>query len=310
MSIIPKLSPDRRAVLYGGAAVLALSGLGVRPSSAETHTQRMIPSSGETIPVLGMGTSVTFNTGGDLEALDVRVEILRRFFAGGGRVIDSSPMYGTAEAVVGRCLARLGRHEGVFAATKVWTSSTDAGLEQMSDSERLWGIRALDLQQIHNLVNWRDHLTTLVAAKAEGRVRYIGITTSHGRRHDELETVLASEPLDFVQFTYNALDRDVEARLLPLAEDRGIAVIANRPFRRRGLIRLTEGAPMPGFAADLDCRTWAQLLLKFIVGHPGVTCVIPATSRPDHMSENLRAAGGQMPDATLRRRIAEAVESL
>ncbi|UHD16126.1 aldo/keto reductase [Thiocapsa bogorovii] len=269
-----------------------------------------IPSTGEPLPVVGMGTWITFNVGDDPVARDARTDVLRTFFNSGGGMIDSSPMYGTAEAVVGSCLARLDRPKGLFSATKVWTSSTAEGLEQIAASERLWGLPRLDLLQVHNLVNWRDHLETLSAMKADGKVRYIGITTSHGRRHAELAQIMETQPIDFVQLTYNIADREAEARLLPLAAERGIAVIANRPFQGGSLIDRVERHPLPGWAREIDCTAWSQILLKFIVSHPAVTCAIPATSRVDHMEENMAGGRGGMPDAALRRRMAADVAAL
>jgi diketogulonate reductase-like aldo/keto reductase len=257
-----------------------------------------------------MGTWISFNVGGDPVARDARTDVLRAFFAAGGGMIDSSPMYGTAEAVVGSCLARLDRPEGLFSATKVWTSSTAEGLEQIATSERLWGLQRLDLLQVHNLLNWQGHLQTLSAMKADGTVRTIGVTTSHGRRHAELAQILETQPIDFVQLTYNIADRDVEARLLPLAAERGIAVIANRPFQGGSLIDRVKRHPLPGWAREIDCTDWSQVLLKFIVSHPAVTCAIPATSRVDHMEQNMAAARGDMPDAALRRRMAADVAAL
>jgi diketogulonate reductase-like aldo/keto reductase len=198
----------------------------------------------------------------------------------------------------------------LFSATKVWTSSTAEGLEQIAASERLWGLPRLDLLQVHNLLNWKGHLETLSAMKADGKVRYIGVTTSHGRRHQELEQIMATQPIDFVQLTYNIADREAEARLLPLAAERGIAVIANRPFRGGSLIDRVERDPLPGWAREIDCTEWSQVLLKFIVSHPAVTCAIPATSRVDHMVQNMAAARGAMPDAALRRRMAADVAAL
>ncbi|EGV16880.1 aldo/keto reductase [Thiocapsa marina] len=269
-----------------------------------------IPSTGELLPVVGMGTWITFNVGDDPTARDARTDVLRAFFAAGGGMIDSSPMYGTAEAVVGSCLARLDHPKGLFSATKVWTSSTAEGLEQIAASERLWGLQRLDLFQVHNLLNWRSHLETLSAMKADGKLRYIGITTSHGRRHAELAQIMETQPIDFVQLTYNIADREAEARLLPLAAERGIAVIANRPFQGGSLIDRLQRYPLPGWAREIDCTDWSQVLLKFIVSHPAVTCAIPATSRVDHMEENMAAARGGVPDAALRRRMAADVAAL
>jgi diketogulonate reductase-like aldo/keto reductase len=303
---------SRRAFL-AALAVAPLSFLTLPGSGRAVDGQPLakpIPSTGEPLPVVGMGTWITFNVGDDPVARDARTDVLRAFFAAGGGMIDSSPMYGTAEAVVGSCLARLDRPEGLFSATKVWTSSTAEGLEQIAASERLWGLPRLDLLQVHNLLNWKGHLETLSAMKADGKVRYIGVTTSHGRRHQELEQIMATQPIDFVQLTYNIADREAEARLLPLAAERGIAVIANRPFQGGSLIDRVERDPLPGWAREIDCIEWSQVLLKFIVSHPAVTCAIPATSRVDHMVQNMAAARGAMPDAALRRRMAADVAAL
>ncbi len=298
-----------------------LAALGVAPLSVLTLSgtaravdgqslAKPIPLTGELLPVVGMGTWITFNVGDDPVARDARTDVLRAFFAAGGGMIDSSPMYGSAEEVVGSCLARLDRPEGLFSATKVWTPSTAEGLHQIAASQRLWGLPRLDLLQVHNLLNWSGHLQTLSAMKADGTVRYIGVTTSHGRRHPELARIMETQPIDFVQLTYNIEDREAEARLLPLAAERGIAVIANRPFQGGSLIDRVKRRPLPGWARMIDCTEWSQVLLKFIVSHPAVTCAIPATSRADHMEENMAAARGAMPDAALRRRMAADVAAL
>jgi diketogulonate reductase-like aldo/keto reductase len=303
---------SRRAFL-SALAVTPLSFLTLPGNSRAADVQpiaKPIPSTGEPLPVVGMGTWITFNVADDPKARDARTDVLRAFFAAGGGMIDSSPMYGTAEAVVGGCLARLDRPMGLFSATKVWTSSIAEGVEQIATSERLWGLPRLDLLQVHNLLNWRGHLETLSAMKADGKVRYIGITTSHGRRHPELAQIMETQPIDFVQLTYNIEDREAEPRLLPLAAERGIAVIANRPFQGGSLIDRVERHPLPGWAREIDCTDWSQVLLKFIVSHPAVTCAIPATSRVDHMEQNMAAARGAMPDAALRRRMAADVAAL
>jgi diketogulonate reductase-like aldo/keto reductase len=272
--------------------------------AAAAPLTKPIPSTGEALPVIGMGTWITFNVGNDPRALGTRTDILRAFFAAGGGIIDSSPMYGSAEAVLGKALGRLDYPEGLFSATKVWTRSVDDGPAEIAASQRLWGLARLDLLQVHNLLSWRGHLETLREMKADGRLRYVGVTTSHGRRHAELEQILSQQPVDFVQLTYNIADRDAEQRLLPLAQERGIAVIANRPFRRGELVQLAERHPLPGWAAEIGCDNWPQVLLKFIVSHPAVTCAIPATSQVEHMRENMAAAVGPLPDAGLRRRMA------
>ncbi len=296
----------RRRFLASLSAAAAVAVAGPRRLLADRAAllTRPIPGTGERIPVIGMGTWITFNVGRDAELRAQRVEVLRAFFEGGGGMIDSSPMYGSSEEVVGYCLSRLSQHPNLFSATKVWTPFTAHGKAQMDDSERRWGLARLDLQQVHNLLNWESHLETLFAAKDAGRVRYVGITTSHGMRHDQLASIMESRPVDFVQLTYNALDREAETRLLPLAAERGIAVIANRPFRRGSLPDRVAGRPLPDWAPAIGATSWAQVLLKFIVSHPAVTCAIPATSRVDHMRENMGAARGPLPDADLRRRMA------
>ena len=297
----------RRQALQWAAGGLAAHALGMSGSAlGDTGAtapliQRPIPSSGEQIPVIGMGTSRTFDV--DDDAVSGLTEVMRAFLDGGGTVIDSSPMYGSAEAVLGRVLPRLERTDGLFSATKVWTSSGPAGPAEMAESLRLWGLPRFDLLEVHNLLAWEAHLETLLEMKAEGRVRYIGVTTSHGRRHAELERIMREQPIDFVQLTYNIVDREPEQRLLPLAQERDIAVIANRPFRRKALIDAAEGHPLPGWAEEIGCRSWAQALLKYSVSHPAVTCAIPATSQVAHMQENMAAASRPMPDAALRRRM-------
>lgn len=289
-----------------GAAAAAPLVPGVRARADGKLVEKRIPSTGEAIPVIGLGTSRTFAAapGPAREAL---VPVLQAFFDLGGRLIDSSPMYGPAEEVVGELLART-RHERVFAATKVWTDGAKAGIEQVERSRRLWGVPRLDLVQIHNLRDWRTHHATLRAWKAEGKIRYVGITTSHGRMHDELERALAKEPFDFVQLSYNLEDREVERRLLPLAADRGIAVIVNRPFQLGGLFEKVKGKPLPPWAGELGIASWAQYFLEFAVSHPAVTCAIPATSKVKHMEDNMGAARGRLPDAAERERMARFVD--
>jgi diketogulonate reductase-like aldo/keto reductase len=271
---------------------------------------RPIPATGESLPILGLGTWITFNVGEDAVARDDRAEVLRAFFAAGGGLVDSSPMYGSSEAVVGHGLAKLGRPEGLFAATKVWVSSGRSGPGQITRSRELWGVDRFDLLQVHNLLSWEAHLETLLAMKAQGRLRYVGVTTSHGRRHDELEAIMATRPIDFVQLTYNVADREAEDRLLPLAAERGIGVIVNRPFQQGALLDDLAGEPLPGWAAELGCASWAQALLKFAISHPAVTCAIPATSRVDHLRENMAAGRGPLPDAALRARMVADFEEL
>lgn len=302
---------DRRAFLSFCGAVGAATALKLGPALAQpAPITRAIPATGERLPVIGMGSWLTFSVGDFPAERATRVDILREFFARGGALIDSSPMYGWSEEVIGHCLKQLEYPQALFSATKVWTFTQLLGVSQMNNSEYRWGVDGFDLMQIHNMVDWETHLNTLLQWKAEGRLRYIGITTSHGRRHHELEEVLKTKPFDFVQFTYNILDREAENRLLPLAADRGIAVIINRPFRRGALLDRLQGKPLPEWAGEFGCNNWAQFLLKFIVSHPGVTCAIPATSQVAHMQENMGANFGRLPDMQIRRRMFRYVEDL
>ena len=303
---------SRRAFLASVSAFGLLPGLGIGrlDAAAGARLEKAIPASGETIPAIGMGSWITFNVGGDQDLRDQRVQVLQEFFDHGGGMIDSSPMYGSSEEVIGHCLERIGDTGSLFSATKVWTVNHWLGVRQMKASERLWGLERFDLMQIHNLLDWQAHLETLLEWKAEGRVRYIGITTSHGRRHGDFAKIMAEQPIDFVQFTYNVRDREAERRLLPLAAERGLAVIINRPFQRGALIDRVMEHKLPDWAGEIDCANWAQFLLKFIVSHPAVTCAIPATSRVDHMRENMGAGTGRLPDADMRGRMIAYVESL
>jgi diketogulonate reductase-like aldo/keto reductase len=302
---------SRRSLL--GAALGSAAATLLRPLSALAAAgplTRPIPSSGERLPVVGLGTWITFNVGEDPELRDECAEVMRAFFAAGGRMIDSSPMYGSAQAVIGYGLRKLGKPAGVFSADKVWTGSSSEGPEQIEQSRGYWGVPRFDLLQVHNLLAWESHLPHLLNLKAEGRLRYVGITTSEGRRHDEMEAIMRSRPVDFTQITYNVLDREVEQRILPLAQDRGIAVIVNRPFRQGDLIREVGRHPLPAWASEIGAANWAQFLLKFIVSHPAVTCAIPATSQVTHVKENMAAASGVLPDPAMRRRMIQYVERL
>lgn len=270
---------------------------------------RKIPSSGETLPVVGLGSWITFNVGDDRASRDRCTAVIQAFLASGGRLIDSSPMYGSSQPVIGYALARLGK-PSIFSADKVWTSSKSSGPTQIEESRRYWGLPRFDLLQVHNLLSWKEHLPALIAMKKAGRLRYAGVTTSHGRRHDELEGILRSQSLDFVQVTLNPIDREVEQRILPLARDRGVAVIVNRPFQQGELTRHLARHPLPPWAQEIGCRSWAQVVLKFIVSHPAVTCAIPATSLVAHARENMDAGRGPLPDGAMRERIARHIERL
>ena len=278
--------------------------------TAPAVATKPIPFSSEALPVIGLGSWITFNVGNDRVARDACADVMRAFFAAGGRMIDSSPMYGSSQPVIGHGLAKLGAGANVFAAEKVWVGSGARGPAQIEESRRHWGVARFDLLQVHNLLGWEEHLPALLAMKAAGRLRYVGITTSEGRRHRDIEAVMRSQTIDFVQLSYNLLDRDVEQRLLPLAQERGIAVIVNRPFREGALLRDLQRHPLPAWAAEIGCDGWAQVALKFVIPHPAVTCAIPATSSVAHVRQNMGAALGAMPDAALRRRMAEHVQAL
>jgi diketogulonate reductase-like aldo/keto reductase len=313
----------RRSIVkrLAGFSALTLAGIpGLGPvfeslaaDSPENGTgpiMRPIPSTGRTIPAIGMGTWVTFNVGDDARLRDHRARIMRVFFQRGGSLIDSSPMYGSSARVVGHGLKTLDADHEVFSASKVWTRITGDGREQMDRQRKAWGLAAFDLMQVHNLVDWERHMDTLRRDKAQGRIGYIGVTTSHGRRHEELERVMRTQPLDFVQFSYNIGNRRAEERLLPLAAEKGIAVIANRPFMHRELFRRWGGHPLPDWAGEFDAGNWAQFFLKFIIADERVTCAIPATSQIPHMRENMGALYGRLPDAGMRARMVNHVESL
>ncbi len=308
-SYFPTIS--RRTFLLGTGVFMAAVTLSPRNllSADRQPIQRPIPSSGELLPVMGMGTWRTFDVGENPAAREQLSEVIQEFFDNGGRVIDSSPMYGRSESVVGDLLKTTGNQKKVFAATKVWTDGRQNGIVQMQQSKHRLGVD-VDLMQIHNLRDWKTHLPVLQEWKKEGRLHHIGITTSHGRYHEELERILATEDLDFVQFTYNMEDRRAEERLFPLAADNGIATLINRPFQGGHLFRKAQGATLPEWSSEIGCRTWGQFFLKFIIGHPAVTCVIPATSKVHHMKDNMEAGFGHLPDKAIRERMIRHYESL
>ncbi|ASQ00413.1 aldo/keto reductase [Sinorhizobium meliloti] len=300
----------RRAVVQGLGMGMSLPLVPRAWGQAADLTKRVIPKSEEPLPLIGLGTWITFNVGDDPVLMDECAAVIAAFFEGGGRMIDSSPMYGSSQPTIGYGLGKLGYPKQLFSAEKVWISDPGEGAAQIEASKDYWGVKKFDLMQVHNLVSWEEHLPALFDMKAAGRLRYVGITTSEGRRHREIEQIMVSQPIDFVQVTYNILDREVEERILPLAQEKGIAVIVNRPFRQGDLIRQIEDEPLPDWIAETGARSWAQFLLKFIISHPAVTCAIPATTRVDHVRENLEAARGILPDEKLRRRMAAYVEAL
>jgi len=277
--------------------------LGPDQAAAGTLQQRMIPAgSGEALPLVGMGTWNTF----DIEAQAPReslLQVAQEFYAAGARVLDTSPMYGEAEAVCGEIMAKLERRPQTFLATKVWTRGLEAGRAQIQRSLQLLRTTQLDLLQIHNLLDWRVHTATLRDLKAAGTVRFIGITHYTEAAHADLEAVLRAESFDFVQVNYSLVTRAAEARLLPFCQERGIGVLVNRPFEEGQLLRRLRGQPLPPYAAEIGCADWAQFCLKFIISHSAVSCVIPASSTALHMRSNLQAGCGPLPDAELRRRM-------
>jgi len=276
-----------------------------RPERPSLHL-RPIPSSKETLPIIGLGTWQTFDVGGSDAARKPLADVLTQFVQLGGRVVDSSPMYGRAETVLGDLAVSLGVRNRLFMATKVWTTGRAEGIAQMADSERkLRG--KVDLMQVHNLTDADTHLETLRRWKAEGRVRYIGVTHYTSSAYLDVAEFIRRGGIDFVQINYSLAEREAERRLLPLAADRGIAVLVNRPLGAGSLFRDTRGKALPAFAKDLGCTSWAELFLKFVVSHPAVTCAIPATSKVEHLRQNMNAGRGPMPDEAMRKRIAAAV---
>jgi diketogulonate reductase-like aldo/keto reductase len=303
-----KRSFTRRDVLVaGGALSLAASPLGARAEGGSRMNTRKIPRSSESLPVIGLGTWQTFDVGGSSGERAPLRQVLQAFFGSGAKVIDSSPMYGRAEEVVGDLVREERLRPRAFIATKVWTTGKDRGIEQMRDSMRKMAAgERIDLMQVHNLQDWRTHLDTLRAWKAEGRVRYIGVTHYARSAFDGLEQILRKEKVDFIQLPYSIASRDAEARLLPAAEETGTAVLVMRPFESGELFTQTRGKPIPDFARELGIESWAQYFLKFILGHAAVTCPIPATANPRHLEDNLRAGSGRYPeDAGLRKKMVQ-----
>lgn len=290
-----------KALLALGFSAPALPGL--LHAAEQKIILKKIPSSSELLPAIGVGTSRTFDALHDEQLMQQLVQVLQLFFNNSGRLVDSSPMYGSAEAVIGKLLNQTNAHEKLFAATKVWTDGKEEGISQMEQSRKLWGVKNFDLIQIHNLRDWQIHYETLSKMKDEGKIRYIGITTSHSRFHDELEVLLKTLKFDFLQLTYNMANRTAENRLLPVALDKGIAVIANRPYQRGELFSQVKGKVLPELAKEFNITSWGQYFLKFIISHPVITCAIPATTRSKHMLDNMAAQFGQLPDEKTRQKM-------
>jgi diketogulonate reductase-like aldo/keto reductase len=288
----------------------AAGGLPLAAFSSVPMLKKKIPSSGEKIPVIGMGSSRTFDAGDSQQARVNLTKVLQTFFDLGGTVIDTSPMYGSSEQVLGDLLVNVKNKQSLFMATKVWTQGREEGIAQMQQSMALLRRPVIDLIQIHNLLDWKVHWKTLKEWKQQGKVRYIGITTHRGYDHDQLAYVMENYPIDFIQFSYSIANRKAEQRILPLAAERGIATMINRPFQRGDLFRSVKGKELPAWAAEFDCNSWGQFFLKFVVSHPAVTCTIPATSKVHHMRDNMGAGLGRMPNPQQRQKMFDYFESL
>lgn len=297
-----------QSLALGAASLPAFPGLAqsAMPATGRAMLTRRVPSTGQSLAVIGLGTWQTFDVGNDAAARAALVQVMREFAALGGQLIDSSPMYGRSEEVAGSVIAGLGLRAKLFIATKVWTTGRAAGIAQMEASMKKLGASPIDLMQVHNLQDVDTHLDTLAGWKREGRVRSVGVTHYTAGAYDAVATVIARQPVDFLQINYSVGEREAEQRLLPLARERGIAVIVNRPFAGGELFRRLRGTPLPSWANEIDCASWAQLMLKFVISHPAVTCAIPATSRVEHLRDNMAAGSGRLPDAKMRALIAAA----
>lgn len=294
---------SRRALLRAAlsAGMVAITG---DFAMADSVIRKPIPKTSELLPVIGLGTWQTFNVGSTKAAREPLKAVMREFVRAGGSLIDSSPMYGNSETVTGDLAHDLGAHKQLFLATKVWTSGREAGMRQMEESFRRLRTQRMDLMQVHNLVDYRTHLETLRRWKTQGKVRYVGVTHYTASAYDELARVIAGEEIDFVQINYSLAEREAEKRLLPLAAEKQLAVLANRPFAEGQIFRRAGGKPLPAWANEIGCASWAQFFLKFIISHPAITCAIPATSKVDHLTDNMRAGLAPMPDAATRERMA------
>jgi diketogulonate reductase-like aldo/keto reductase len=283
----------------------SLAGDKTNPTSPQQMLSRAIPSSGEKIPAIGLGSWQVFDVGAGVAERQPLEEVLSRFVALGGRVVDSSPMYGRAEEVIGDIATKLGLHASLFLATKVWTTGKDEGIASMERSLAKLQTKKIDLMQVHNLVDARTHLATLRGWKEQGRIRYFGITHYNSSAYPEVAKLLRTEKVDFVQINYSLGEREAEREILPLAQERGVAVLINRPFGSGDLFSRVRQKPLPDWAAEFDCRSWAQFLLKWIIAHPAVTCAIPATGNVRHLEDNMQAGLGRLPDAKLRQRMVD-----
>lgn len=282
----------------------------LRAEKENPMLRRAIPSTGETLPVIGLGTAGPFDVSASPADRQPLEEVMALFVKDGAKVVDTSPMYGRAELVIGEIAKKLKLHDSLFLATKVWTTGREAGIKQMERSLDLLGTRKLDLIQVHNLIDTATHLATLREWKKEGRVRYIGITHHTDESQDEVASVLEKEKVDFVQINYSLMEREAEKRVFPIAKERGVAVIVNRPLGRGNLFNRVRDKALPDWASEFDCTSWAQFFLKWIVSNPAVTCAIPATRNPQHMEDDLLGGRGRLPNEQLRQRMAETAAAL
>ncbi|MGA7273415.1 MAG: aldo/keto reductase [Candidatus Udaeobacter sp.] len=297
-------------MIGGTAAGLALPISTWAANESSTMLTRVIPSSGEKLPVIGLGTWRAFDVDLTTDNRRQLEEVLSLFVKLGGRVIDSSPMYGRAEEVIGDLTATLGIRDKVFLATKVWTRGKESGIKSMERSMALLRTKRVDLMQVHNLLDVQTHLVTLREWKQQGRIQYLGITHHEVGAFPDVEKIMRSEKLDFLQINYSLMEREAEQRILPLAQERGVAVIVNRPFGAGDLFGKVRSKPLPDWATEFDCGSWAQFFLKWIVAHSAVTCAIPATDKPGHLEDNMQGGVGRLPDEKMRRRMVESVSSL
>jgi diketogulonate reductase-like aldo/keto reductase len=303
------MDPRRRAAVVAPMAALMASFM--KSSISQEHRiSKKIPATGEALPVIGLGTWQTFDVGADAAARAALAEVLKVFAASGARVVDSSPMYGSSESVAGELISGLGVREKLFIATKVWTSGRSEGIRQMEQSFQRLRVKRMDLMQIHNLVDVATHTKTLLEMKKQDKIRYAGITHYTSSAYAEVEKWLKTGQYDFLQINYSLAERESEQRILPLAAEKRVAVIINRPFAEGALFRRTKGKPLPPWAAELGIKTWPQYFLKWIVAHPAVTCAIPGTGKPEHMRDNLAAGTGTLPDQATRKKMLEYFDAL
>ncbi|MDJ0808035.1 MAG: aldo/keto reductase [Gammaproteobacteria bacterium] len=303
---------QRRRLLkiLGGLGLGITTPLSSDTLSAVAHITKAIPATDERLPIIGLGTSRVFNVGRDVADLSRLREVVRILASLENSMVDTSPMYGEAERVTGDLVENLAVRKRLFLATKVWTEGKQAGIKQMQESQRLLKSQTIDLMQIHNLVDWQTHIKTLRDWKAQGLIRYLGITHYTEGAHAAVIRVMRQTPLDFLQINYSLAETEAANQVLPLAREKGIAVIANRPFARGALFRAIRGRTLPAWTKEIDCESWAQFFLKFVVSHPAITCAIPGTSKANHMLDNQGAAKGRLPNPAMRERMLKLIATL